>query len=646
MTIKDIARLADVSISTVSKIVNNKDENINVETRNRVLKIVKDYNYVPYGSVKSTSEARTFILGLLIPSLSRTNLFLNGIISVAQEHGYSVMVYESGTDPANELKNISSLCKNNVDGVIWEPVHAQSLDNRHYFEEQNIEICLINSDEKQNSYFIDFTEIGYQATQMLVDYHHRKLGCLLKENSPRSLAVLEGFRKCLFDNNIPFSDSMILPAESGSWYNGVLSHTFSGIVSPYYDSATILMEQLGKFKISVPYDLSLISLRDDMGENTRYPGISGIKIPYYEFGRFVCERLIEACEKQENLLPAFESAYPLDHTLSLDIPFSSHSKRIVVVGSVNIDVTLNVNELPQPGKTISTSKHSVIPGGKGANQAVGVAKLENEVSLIGRVGNDYDSSLVYSYMEEYHVDIQGIKRDSLAETGKAYIHVQNDGESMITLLAGANQNLTPADISCYDDLFEHCEYCLLQTEVPEAAILEAARLAHAHGVKNILKPGAINRIDRSLMQYIDIFVPNRKEAEMLCPGMPDVESKADAFLAMGAKTVIITLGHHGCYIKDTSFCGYLPAADFIPVDTTGAADAFISTLAVYLQNGYSLVNAAKIATYAAGFCVSRQGVIPAMIDRNSLETYIARKEPELINCSANRLLPKLENSHI
>lgn len=132
------------------------------------------------------------------------------------------------------------------------------------------------------------------------------------------------------------------------------------------------------------------------------------------------------------------------------------------------------------------------------------------------------------------------------------------------------------------------------------------------------------------MKYIDIFVPNRKESELLCPDKADVESRAKAFTDMGAKTVIITLGHHGCYIRDFAFCGYLPAAGFLPVDTTGAADAFISALAVYLINGCSLVDAAKIASCAAGFCVSRQGVIPAMVDRNSLETYIARKKPDLL----------------
>lgn len=630
MTIKEIARLANVSISTVSKIVNNKDAGINQETRNRVLKIVKDYHYVPYGSVKSISEARSFVLGILLRSTPGTNLFLNGILSAAQVGGYSIMIHDSGNDAVSELKNVTSLCKNNVDGVIWEPVTEKSLEYRHYFEEQNIELCLINAGEAHASYFIDYTRLGYQAAQILIDCHHRKLGCLTKEDSLRSQMVLEGFRRCLFDNNISFKDRMILPIESDAWHNDILSHTPTGIVSSHYASSMILMEQLGNMKFSVPYDLSLISLRDDVRENIRYPGISSIKIPHEEFGLFVCERLIEKCEKQEHIIPVFDADCHLENTLSLDAPFSSHAKRIVVVGSINIDVTLNVNELPQPGKTISTSKHSVIPGGKGANQAVGVAKLGNEVALIGRIGSDYDSTLVYSCMKENHVDIQGIRRDTQADTGKAYIHVQNDGESMITILAGANQNLTPADIGIYDDLFAHSEYCLLQTEIPEAAVLEAARQAHRHGVKNILKPAAIHQISEDLMQYIDIFVPNRKEAEILCPHTTDIQHKAKAFMDMGAKTVIITLGHHGCYIMDSTFCGYLPAVDFLPVDTTGAADAFISTLAVYLLNGYSMVNAARIAAYAAGFCISRQGVIPAMIDRNSLETYIARKEPELL----------------
>lgn len=630
MTIKEIAALAGVSISTVSKIVNNKDENINQETRNRVLKIVKDYNYTPYGSAKSISEAKTFIIGLLISSASGFNSFFNGALASAQANGYSILVYDSCEDVKQELKHITSLCKNHVDGVIWEPVSSQSLEYKRYFEEQGIEICYINTPTEPTSYSIDFTEMGYMATKTLMELGHNQIGCLTGENSLISELVLEGFKRCLFEHHIAFHDNMVLSAESQDWHDSFLAHTFTGVISSHYASSLLLLKKMKKQQFHIPDDVSLISLRDDCREHWDFSNISSIIIPYYELGSFVCSRLIEACEKKETNSMIFQHEIRLDHTRSIDIPFSSQNKRIIVVGSINIDITLNVDELPQPGRTVSTSRHSIIPGGKGANQAVGASKLGCDVSLIGKVGSDYDSTLVYNCMEENHIDIQGLKRTPDTETGKAYIHLQNDGESMITILAGANKTLCSADITPYEKLFANASYCLLQTEVPEAAIETAAELARKHNVKNILKPAAMKSISPSLMKLIDIFVPNRKEAELLCPDVADIEGKALEFIKRGAKAVIITLGHSGCYVKAYDYEGYIPAAPFTSVDTTGAADAFIAALAVYLSLGYSMEAAAKIATYAAGFCVSRQGVVPALIDRNSLETYIRRMEPEIL----------------
>lgn len=630
MTIKEIAQLAGVSISTVSKIVNKKDDNINPETRNRVLKIVKDYNYSPYSTVKNSQETKTFILGILLKSATRTSQLINGVITAAQKNGYSILITDSMNDPENELKNITSLCKNKVEGVIWEPIDNTSLEHKRYFDEQNIEVCCINNQNNPVSYFIDFVSMGYAATKILLQYGHTNVGCLTKQDSFRSDMVLDGFKKCLFDHGIPYLPSMNLHVEEEEWYHNLLTHTPTGIISSHYKSSQILMENLSKLQFYIPADLSLISLRDDIRDNLAFHGISSIKIPYYEFGSFVCERLIEKCEKQESEANAFHVDFPLENTQSLALPFRSQEKKIIVVGSINIDITLNVDELPQPGRTVSTSRHSIIPGGKGANQAIGVAKLGKEVSLIGKVGSDYDSNIIYTCMEENHVNVQGLKRDIHLETGKAYIHVQNDGESTITILTGANQSLSPQDITSYENMFKNSGYCLLQTEVPEASIETAATLAKKYGGKNILKPAAMSSIRPSLMKLVDIFVPNRKEAELLCPGVSRVEEKADEFIKQGAKNVIITLGHSGCYLNTSDFCGYLPAAPFTSVDTTGAADAFIAALAVYLSSGYTMEAAARIASYAAGFCVSRQGVIPALIDRNSLETYINREEPELL----------------
>ena len=128
MTIKEIAQIAGVSISTVSKIVNNKDENINAETRNRVLKIVKDYNYTPYGTVKNISEAKTFMLGLLLNASAGNSRFLDSILKTAQKHGYSLLLCDCMSDPEQELKNITALCRHKVDGVIWEPLNEKSLE--------------------------------------------------------------------------------------------------------------------------------------------------------------------------------------------------------------------------------------------------------------------------------------------------------------------------------------------------------------------------------------------------------------------------------------------------------------------------------------------------------------------------------------
>lgn len=629
MTIKEIAQLAGVSVSTVSKIVNNKDESINPETRKRVLEIVKEYNYTPYANIKLLSEAKTFVLGVLLNSTTKSSMFLNGAIAIAQRNGYGLLVYDSLDSPETELKNITTICKSQVDGVIWEPVNSESKKHEHYFRECQIEICYINYPADPDCYSIDFFQIGYETTRILLSYGHTKIGCLAKSGSRRSEMVLDGFKKCLLEHGIPFRKNMVLSAESSRGFDQVFAHSLTAIVSTHFAFAQLLVEDLTQKKLTIPGNLSLISLRNDLPDNNEPSKISSIRIPYYEFGSFVCQRLIEKCEKQPCKTENFQTAYPLENTHSLDIPYSCHPKRIIVVGSINIDVILNVAELPQPGKVVSTSTSFVIPGGKGANQAIAAAKLGYEVSLIGKVGNDYDAAKVYDVMEEHHVNTQGVMRNPQAETGKAYIHLQNNGESMITILNGANETLRPEEILTHKSQFQNASYCLLQTEIPEESVETAARLAHQYGAKNILKPAVMKRLLPSLMKYIDIFVPNKTEAELLDPTGTTLEEKAEAFVRAGAGSVIITLGHSGCYVKDPTFTGYLPAIHFSTVDTTGAADAFIGALAVYLTDGYRIEQAARIAAYAAGFSVARQGVIPSLIDRNSLEAYIKKVEPNL-----------------
>lgn len=632
MTIKEIAALAGVSVSTVSKIMNGKDENINPATRSRVLKIAKEHHYEPYSTIKNITAPRKFLIGLLLNSSCSANAIIDGILETAQKYGYQLIVFNSDNSLQQELKHITALCNSRVDGVIWEPVSKRSMEYEHFFSKQNISVCYLNAPDDIPCYSVNYAQAGYDLTQELINHKHTHITCLLRKDDPLSLSILDGFQKCLYDNKISFQEQQILFSPDDNCYTSIIAHEITGIVCAYYSDAFILYEQLENLHYYIPSSLSLVSL-SNTEENTYYSHISCISIPYRAFGSYICEALIMQCEKtSQNSIPLlFSPDYTFTHKESIRIPAFLRAKKLVVAGSINMDLTFIVNHLPQAGKTTEIITSVITVGGKGVNQSVGAAKLGREVSLIGKLGNDFDSSLILSTLEKEHVTVHGIYRDMNMPTGKAYIYTGKDGESTITVLSGANQNLTPEDIQKQKHLFVNAGFCLLSTEIPVDAILEAARIAHTEHVKVILKPAVLQTIPDELLALTDIFIPNQKEAATLCPYKASAEEQAEYFMEKGAATVIITLGHKGCYLKNKEESLFFPAENFASIDTTGGADAFICALASYLTEGYPICKAIRIASYAAGFCVSRQGVVSALVDRSTLETYIAQHDPSLLS---------------
>lgn len=633
MTIKEIAALANVSTSTVSKIINGKDSNISPATRSKVLKIVKEHHYEPYGTVKSITAPKKFLIGLLLNSLSNISPLLSGILKASQEYGYQLLVFNSNGLPEEELKHITALCNARADGVIWEPVNAQSSEHAHLFTRHNISVHCLNAPEGFLSYEIDFEKAGYELTQKMIQKKHTHIACLLRKNDSRSKHFQEGVQKCLYDHKISLQNQQVLYSPVEAPYSSIIAHKVTGIVSAYHSDAILLYEQLENMHYHIPSTLSLAGLQDEgTEENYYFPHISCIKIPYHDFGYYICRSLIRICEKtSEDGAPLlFSPDYVFTHQKSISMPSSFRSKKLVVVGSINMDITFIVDRLPQAGKTneILTSVTSV--GGKGANQSVGAAKLGREVSIIGKLGSDLDSTVILNTLEKEHVSVYGISYDMNAPSGKAYIYTGEDGESTITILPGANRSLLPENIQTQKQLFDNARFCLLSTEIPINTIMETARTAYAAKVDVILKPAVLKSLPEELYLLTNIFVPNQKEASVLCPHEDTVPAQAEFFYQKGIQTVIITLGDQGCYLKDADGGRYFPAADFIPVDTTGGADAFISALASYLMEGCPMEQAVRIATFAAGFCISRQGAVSSLTDRNTLETYIAQNAPELL----------------
>lgn len=633
MTINEIAKLAGVSISTVSKIVNGKDQSINAQTRDRVLRIVKEYNYSPYSTVKSLANVKSFILAVLLKDSNYPAPMLNGILEVASDRGYNVLLLDSKNSNEHELKNVTAICKNKVDGVIWEPVNSSSMQYASYFDEQNIYITYINTSETSESFNIDFRTMGYQMTQQLVDLKHVQIGCLLKNGSFRSQMVHEGYKKCLYDNQLVYNETFIFEIDDKQYSQKILSSGISGIISSHLSASLSLYEIMRKLHYNIPADLSIISFRESTRADDNFSHISSLSIPYYDFGSYIAKILIGKCEKtissEANTL-LFLEKQTIDDT-STDIPFFLRTKKILVVGSINTDNTFNVDGLPQAGKTTQIINSTTALGGKGANQAIGVAKLGAEVALIGEVGNDADASFAIDILTRENVTTQGVHSTLKEQTGKAYIYIKKNGESTITIAAGANSALNVASVQKREHLFKNTGFCLISTEIPFPTVMEVAHLARRYNAKNIVKPATLKELPPELLTLSDIFIPNKKEASILCPKYETIEEQARYFHKHGAAVVIITLGADGCFLKTSDLEMHFPASIVTPVDTTGGADAFISALATYLITGYTLVDSIKIATYSAGFCVSRQGVVHSLADKNTLENHIKRLEPNLLN---------------
>lgn len=614
MKIKDIAKIAGVSIATVSKIINNKDESINSKTRERVLKIVKEYNYVPYSNIKNSNDSRSFIIAILLKEEISFS-YLNSIVKQCQEKGYSVMVYISNNDIKKELKNITAICKHKVDGVLWQKVNDISEEYCNYFIENNMKFLdLENLLPKKQKIIKDiinlFIEYGYKKILL---YHQNE------ENLKKE--ILE-FEEEINKNIFNLNENLIFVNEKN-----IKSHITNGgvaIVCPNYLEAISLQNFLVKFKYSIPNEISICSIKTS---DIKLDDISAFEIPIEKISKNICNYIINLCENIEDDYKELEIG--INHLKSIKNVKNNIIKKILVVGSINIDISLKTNELPSIGNTTIIKNKYITLGGKGANQAIGLARLQQPVSLIGKIGDDNEANLALSELLNYNIDISGVLKEKNCETGQAYIQVQKNGDSTISIFPGANNFLIDKDIEELEYLFKNSNFCLLQSEIPFKTVEKVIELANKHNVKIIFKPSGLNIFPFELLKYIYIFIPNSKEASLLS-SLENIEEEAEYFLRKGVKNVIITLGEKGCYLRNKNYARYYEAIKITPIDTTGASDAFISTLVTYLNSGNTLENAIQIANYSAGISTTREGVINSLVDRITLENYIEKFDSNLL----------------
>jgi len=287
------------------------------------------------------------------------------------------------------------------------------------------------------------------------------------------------------------------------------------------------------------------------------------------------------------------------------------SKKIIVVGSCNTDMVIKAERLPVPGETILGGTFLMNSGGKGANQAVAAARLGGDVTLISKTGNDlFGKQSAVLYTSE-NINTEFIFSDSKLPSGVALITVDAMGENCIVVASGANSHLKPVDIDKALKAIESADIILMQLEIPIETVEYVAELGASKGKKVILNPAPAQALSLSLLQHIDIIVPNKNEAEILS-GIKVSDAKsakraADIIAKKGVNNVVITLGSQGAVILEKNIYHVVPAYVVEAIDTTAAGDTFCGALCVGLANGKSLLDAVKLAVKASAITVTRMG---------------------------------------
>lgn len=287
-------------------------------------------------------------------------------------------------------------------------------------------------------------------------------------------------------------------------------------------------------------------------------------------------------------------------------------KKILVIGSLNMDSVIKTPHMPKSGETVMGTDISLIPGGKGANQAYAAGKLGGDVAMLGAVGKDSFGDTMLNNLRNVNVDVKGIRQLEGIPTGQAYITVDEEGQNSIIVIAGANGKVTEKMIDENMNLIDASDIIIMQLEIPVQTVQYIKETAIKKGKTVILDPApAVEGLPDEFWNGIDYIKPNETELEILAGRTLATESEliegAKEMLAKGVKTVLVTLGEKGCLYVSNREEKVIPTKKVHVVDTTAAGDSFTAAFALALSRDESVEDAIAFGQKVSAIAVTRKG---------------------------------------
>ncbi len=299
-------------------------------------------------------------------------------------------------------------------------------------------------------------------------------------------------------------------------------------------------------------------------------------------------------------------------------------KKILVIGSLNIDLVTNVKKTPKVGETILGDTFTKIEGGKGANQAVAIGKLGGDVTMMGMLGKDEFSGILLNNLTLNNVDARYIFKSDTSSTGTALILVNEDGNNSIVVIPGANFDLKEDMIN--EEQFENIDFVLSQFEVPLKTIEKAFKIAKDKNIKTILNPAPATFIPNEILNNTDILIPNETEFQIITGidslDKQDILNASKEIFKKGVKELILTLGDKGViYVNENGEIYEKSAYKVDAVDTTAAGDSFIGGFLTKLSQDEDIKTSIDYAVIVSALAVSKKGAQTSLPTREEVEKF-------------------------